>query len=399
MVHRGDQNIIDTVKKINSGSRSIRNLSVDIFPSIPVHKLDTIQIRDLYQAIVKEVFRQAGMQKTQARGCWDSIVDRLMRSDVLQAKTSASCDTWRSLVETVKEAVKLHKHSNKPTCITAPYLFYALVIIVFRKLWPRSGEVFDNHPEVAKLFGELNAIQWLPVAIKLYKKTHGKPFVIELDRNTISPAAQQKLVGGKQVWVVTVKQPAVNIYESEFRNIMGVPLVTYNSVIAKVENHDQPLPSIEPYSPMVASTARSSAEGDSGGDDAGGKADKDDSHDEDDEGDEDDDNGRASENEDDIIDENENVENEGADTLHDYARELRQLGKGLRASEQAALRRIRKGIVRRAKEADKKQDEVEFQRQLQCGLDRNIMSAVEDAIANVSHKRDGFDSYSHLKAL
>ncbi|WZH40935.1 hypothetical protein QYS62_001874 [Fusarium acuminatum] len=304
---------------------------------------------------VAEIFEGAGVRREQARQCWDGMVNRLMYDEFLKATTISNYGGWKSLYTHIEETLALQGKTDNIVCMPASLLASAIAAVAFRKLRPRSGKASQAHRDFTMMFGDMNVIQWLPIAIRVWERTVGRPFIIELDQEVSEPVIHLETREGQRVWIVKTRQQAPNIYESVFRDAIGTnnrdeedtkPMAVPSNVC------DLPLPSVEndertPSKSTLPSTLDS------------------------------------------------RIDN---DTLREYAREMKKLGKRLSSPERATVKRLRRGISEFADHADKKDQDVGSERNVKES-ERQFKSGRKSMKTTVPKAKKPFDVYGHYKAL
>ncbi|SPJ72820.1 uncharacterized protein FTOL_02549 [Fusarium torulosum] len=277
---------------INLGMK-VRNIGIDVCPKMPVNELIREKTIEFCQGIVAEIFEAAGVRKEQARQCYDEMVNRVMNGGFLKATTLANYGGW------------------KIACLPASLLASAIAVVDFRKLRPRSGKVSQAHRDFTRMFGDMNVMQWLPIAIRVFKRTEGRPFVIEID-------------------------------QEEDTKPMIVPSNACDRPLSSVENAERaPSKSTLPSTPDPT------------------------------------------------------IDN---DTLREYAREMKKLGKRLASPERATVKRLRRRISEFADHADKKDQDMRSERNVR-GSERKFMLGRKGMKTTVPKAKKPFDVYRHYKAL
>ncbi|KAM0442710.1 hypothetical protein ACHAQK_003763 [Fusarium lateritium] len=339
---------------INLGMK-VRNVGIDICPKIPVNELIRDKELAFIEGIIAEIFEAAGVWQEQAPHCWDEMVNRVMNGGFLKATTLTNYGGWKSLYTHLEETLALQAKTNNIACLPASFLASATAVVAFRKLRPRSGKVKQPHRDFARMFGDMNVMQWLPIAILVWERTEGRPFVIELDQELSEPVVRQETWDGQKVWIVRARKPDSNIYEAVFRDAIGIdnrdeeetkPMIVPSNAC------DRPLLSVEndertPSKLTLPSTP---------------------DHD---------------------------VDNE---TLREYAREMKQLGKRLPSSERATVKRLRRGITKFADHADKKDQDMRSNENARESQRRSIPGR-KPKKTTVPKAKKPLDVYGHYKAL
>ncbi|KAM0203086.1 hypothetical protein ACHAPA_009939 [Fusarium lateritium] len=338
---------------INLGMK-VRNVGIDVCPKIPVNELIREKSLAFCQGIVAEIFEAAGVRKEQARHCWDEMVNRVMNGGFLKATTLANYGGWKSLYTYLEDALALQAKTNNTACMPASLLASAIAVIAFRKLRPRNGKVTQPHRDFAQMFGDMNIMQWLPIAILVWERTEGRPFVIELDQELSKPVVRQETWDGQKVWIVRARKPSPNIYEAIFRDATGTDNQDEEDVkpiIVPANVCDRPLSSVENAERTPSKLTLPSTP----------------DHD---------------------------VDNE---TLRVYAREMKQLGKRLPSSERATVKRLRRGISDFADHADKKEQDMRSNKNDKESQRRSILG--RKLKKTTVPKAKPLDVYEHYKAL
>ncbi|KAM0206227.1 hypothetical protein ACHAQD_012493 [Fusarium lateritium] len=346
------------VLKINLGMK-VRNVGIDVCPKIPVDELVREKARAFHQGIVAEIFESAGIRKEEARQCWNTMMNRVTNGGFLKATTLENYRGWKSLQANVEATLYLQAKTHHIACVPAPLLASAIAAIDLRKLRPRSGRVSQAHKNFTRMFGDMNVMQWLPIAICVWERTEGRPFVIELDQEARETVIRQEAWDGEQVWIVRTRMPNPNIYEKVFRDAFRDAIGIDNPdeeetkpMIVPANVCDRPLLSIENDEPTPSKLTLPSTP----------------DHD---------------------------VDNE---TLREYAREMRQLGKRLPSSERATVKRLRRGITKFANHADKKDQDMRSNENARESQRRSIPSR-KPKKTTVPKAKKPLDVYGHYKAL
>ncbi|KAF4337317.1 hypothetical protein FBEOM_8830 [Fusarium beomiforme] len=144
--------------------------------------------------------------------------------------------------------MELQTRTNQIVCTPAPTLGSAIAAIIYRKLRPRHekfSEIHEENKALVNFFGWFNGVQWLPIAIQVWKRTRGQPFIIELDESFERPVAKGRGVGDDSYWVVKTRMPDMNKYENTFRNVFDPEGEDLGYMMPKLEIYDEALISIE----------------------------------------------------------------------------------------------------------------------------------------------------------
>ncbi|KAM0234649.1 hypothetical protein ACHAP5_010000 [Fusarium lateritium] len=337
---------------INLGMK-VRNVGIDICPKIPVNELIPEKELAFSEGIIAEIFEAAGVWKEQARHCWDEMVNRVMNGGFLKATKLVNYGGWKSLRTYFEDTLALQAKTHHIACVPAPLLASAIAVVAFRKLRPHSGS--EAQKNFTRMFGDMNVMQWLPIAILVWERTEGCPFVIELDQELNEPAVRQETWDGQKVWIVRARKPDPNIYEAVFRDAIGIdnreeeetkPMIVPANVC------DRPLLSVENDEPTPSKLTLPSTP----------------DHD---------------------------VDNE---TLREYAREMKQLGKRLPSSERATVKRLRRGITKFADHADKNDQHMRSNKNAEEPQRQSILSR-KPKKTTVPEAEKPLDVYGHYKAL
>ncbi|KAF5628118.1 uncharacterized protein FTJAE_8993 [Fusarium tjaetaba] len=282
------------VQSINDGTVDIHGIGIDVCEDVPVRDIATTSMFQLCEAIATDIFHAAGIHKHDAPESSNSVTTR----------------------------VHNHAHRVESHEITGGYredylhpshvMISMIAAIAYRKLRPHTREFFRKNEDLVKVFGELNGIQWLPIAIQVWAKVKSSPFAIELDQNCQKPVAKFQKVNGKSLWIVTTKMPDVNKYEEVFRGVFCPEVSAAGPADPKLEPSEAPLPSIEPnYTPKALIT---------------------------------------------LTDDDDEMEG-NAMTLRDYTRHMKILGKRLATPDRAVARRARREILKKPGEVQEQQVE------------------------------------------
>jgi hypothetical protein len=333
----------------------VRNVGIDVCPKMPVNELIREKTLKFCQGIVTEIFEAAGVRKEQGRQCWEEMVNRVMNGGFLKATTLANYGGWKSLCTHIEETLALQTKTHNFACLPASLLASAIAVVDFRKLRPRSGKVSQAHKDFTRMFGDMNVMQWLPIAIRVFERTEGRPFVIELDQEVSEPVIRQEPWEGQRVWIVRTRKPDPNIYEAVFREAVGtdtrdeedtkptiVPSSACDRPLASVENAERtPSKSTLPSTPDPR------------------------------------------------------IDN---DTLREYAREMKRLGKRLSSPERATVKRLRRGISEFADHADMRDQDMGSEKNVKESEDKYMLGG-KSMKKTVPKAKKPLDVYAHYKAL
>jgi hypothetical protein len=339
---------------INLGMK-VRNVGIDVCPKMPVNELIREKTLVFCQGIVAEIFEAAGVRKEQARQCYDEMVNRVMNGGFLKATTLANYGGWKSLYTYIEETLALQAKTHNIACLPASLLASAIAVVDFRKLRPRSGKVSQAHRDFTRMFGDMNIMQWLPIAIRVFEGTEGRPFVIEIDQEVSQPVIRLETWEGQRVWIVRTRKPDPNIYEAVFRDAIGTNTRDEEDtklIIVPSNVCDRPLSSVEnaertPSKSTLPSTPDPT------------------------------------------------IDN---DTLREYAREMEKLGKRLASPERATVKRLRRGISEFADHADKKGQDMRTESNV-IESEGMFMPGRKGMKITLPKAKRPFDVYGHYKAL
>ncbi|KAI6750804.1 hypothetical protein HG530_014254 [Fusarium avenaceum] len=220
------------VSMINLGMK-VRTIGIDMCGRIPVSGLIHEKKLAFCEGIVAETFEAAGVRREQARQCWDEMVNRLMYDEFLKATTINNYSgRLRSLCLHIEETLALQAKTNKIACMSASFFAAAIAAVAFRKIRPQNGKAPPKkHREFTTMFGDMKAIQWLPIAISVWERTEGCPFIIELDQEVSEPVLRLETWEERRVWIVTTRKPDPNIYEAVFRD--AIPPTAQDEEVTK----------------------------------------------------------------------------------------------------------------------------------------------------------------------
>ncbi|SCO84522.1 uncharacterized protein FRV6_08649 [Fusarium oxysporum] len=349
-----DQKAISLVLSINEGTADIHGTGVDVCKDVPVHDITPTRMYQFCEAIAADIFHSAGIQKHEAEDCFNAIAERINNTRLLGCSKLERYEGMSFLRQNLSKVMRFQAETEKIICPPAHTMGCIIAAIAYRKLQPANEEFFQENEDLVKVFGELNGIQWLSVAIQVWAKVRGCAFAIELDENSEKPVAEIRKVDSKPRWVVTTRMPDINRYEGIFRNALCPAVQDSGLKVPKLEPGDSPLPSVEPNDTSNELCPLS-----------------------------DDD-----KTEDNVI------------TLRDYTRQMKSLGKRLSTPDRAIVKRLRREILKKPEQLEQleKQDqEVGFDDRLKYSLKNNTNHRVKEAITDAGLPQEYFDSYTHYK--
>jgi hypothetical protein len=238
----------------------IHRIGVDVCKNVPLREVIPVKMPELCEAITTDIFNSVGIQKHEAEECFSAMARKINGSGLLRHSNLESLEHVSFILENLSKVARLQASTGKIMCPPAHVMGCVIAAIVYRKLRPTNEEFFSRSEHLVKVFGELNGIQWLSVAIQVFGKVNSRAFIVELDETCQEPMAELKLVGRGPFWVVTTKMPPQNNYEAIFRNVLypdGPAVQPSGPKIPKLERSDNALPSVEPNDttnePMVLS--------------------------------------------------------------------------------------------------------------------------------------------------
>ncbi|KAF4501096.1 hypothetical protein FAGAP_2681 [Fusarium agapanthi] len=235
------------VRRINEGTADIRGIRVDVCKELPVHEITPTSMYQFCDAIAADIFHTVGIRKDEAAECFDAISERIHNGRLLRDSTLGRYGGMNFLRHLALKVTTLHAKTGKTICIPAHAMGSMIAAIVYRKLRPTGEEFFRKNEDLVKVFGELNGIQWLPVAIQVWDKVKGRAFAIQLDENIRKPIPRLQKVDGKSLWVVTTRMPDVNKHGEVFRRTFFPAIPESGRIVPKTEPDENALPSIEPH--------------------------------------------------------------------------------------------------------------------------------------------------------
>ncbi|KAI3575027.1 hypothetical protein IWW34DRAFT_872022 [Fusarium oxysporum f. sp. albedinis] len=336
---------------INEGRADIHGIGVDVCKDVPVHDIIPTKMYQFCEAITADIFQGAGIKKHEAAECFDAINERIHNGRLLRDSTLERYGGMNFLRHLALKVTTLQAKTGKTVCAPAHAMGSMIAAIAYRKLRPTSEEFFRQNEDLAKVFGELNGIQWLPVAIQVWAKVKGRAFAIELDENSPKPIARVRKLNGKSLWGVTTRMPDMNRYEDIFRKTFYPAIPESGPAVPKLEPNDDPLQSIEPNDTSNEPITLS---------------------------------------DDDEMEDN-------AITLRDYTRQMKSIGKRLATPDRAIVKRLRREILKNPDQPQAKEQHLDVEELLRSSLENNIKHAVKEAIADVRQTQEHFDTYSRYK--
>ncbi|RKL35808.1 hypothetical protein BFJ72_g8508 [Fusarium proliferatum] len=329
----------------------IHRIGVDVCKNFPLHHIHRAQIRRLYTDITVDICHSVGIQQSEASAYTSAMIERIDHTGLLYPTKLDDYEAMGFIRQSLLKVMRLHTQTGKIVCPPAHVMGCLIAAVAYRRLQPDSEEFFQKNEDLVKVFGELNVIQWLSVAIQVFAEVGSRVFIIELDEACQKPVAKLEQLGGNTCWVVTTKMPQVNRFEDILRQVLDSTYKTPSPVYPKLEPHDRPLLSVEP-------------------DDIP--------------------NSPISLNEDDEMEDT-------TITLHDYTRQMNSLGKRLATPDRATVKRIRREILKNPDQSQATDQHVDVEELLRFNLEKNIKHAVKEAIADVRQTQEYFDTYNRYK--
>ncbi|KAF5675868.1 hypothetical protein FCIRC_7240 [Fusarium circinatum] len=306
-----DQETEALALRINDETVDVHGIGVDVCKYIPLRHILPTKMHRLCEAITDDIFHSAGVQKQESPDCFKVISGQINGTQLLGSSKLEHYKRMDWARQTLSKVMRLQARTEKIVSAPAHVMGCVIAAIAYRKLQPSSERFFQENEDIVKFFGELNGIQWLPVAIKVWPKIRGCTFIIELDQSREEPFPELRDVEGEMRWVVTTRMPNMNRYERILPNALRPALQPPGPTVPKPEPEDNALPSVEPNDisnePITVS---------------------------DDE-----------ESEDNTI------------TLRDYTRQMKILGKRLTTPDRAIARRARKEIMKKSDEVGEQEVE------------------------------------------
>ncbi|KAF5611421.1 uncharacterized protein FSUBG_2254 [Fusarium subglutinans] len=241
-----DQNQNALALSINDETVDIHGIGVDVCKNIPYRHIIPAKIHRLHEAITADILHSAGFQKHEAEKCFKAIRERISSNQPLRHSTLDQFEGMGFLRQHSSKILRIHAGTKKIVCPPAHVMGCVIAAVAYRKLQPAHEGFFQENKDVVKVFGELNGIQWLSVAIQVWDKVRSCAFVIELDENNENPVAEIRTVNGASRWVVTTRMPDMNKYESVLRNAFCPAVQPSGPTVPKLESDDNLLPSVEP---------------------------------------------------------------------------------------------------------------------------------------------------------
>ncbi|KAG9504904.1 hypothetical protein J7337_004884 [Fusarium musae] len=264
------------------------------------------------EAITTDIFHSVGIQKHEAEECFGAIAQQISNARILHHFKLESFRDVDWIRRRLSQVVRLQAKTGKIVCPPAHIMGCIVAAVAYRKLLPENEGFFDKNKGLVKVFGELNSIQWLSVAVQMWNQVKSKWFIIELDEARQKPVAELRNWEGSPFWFVTTSMPAMNKYENVLRSVLcpGGPAVQpAGPTIPKLERSDNALPSIEPNDTTNEPIA--------------------------------------------VSDDDESEDN--AMTLRDFTRQMKILGKRLATPDRTIARRARREILKKPDEVRDKE--------------------------------------------
>ncbi|EWG44912.1 hypothetical protein FVEG_05875 [Fusarium verticillioides 7600] len=341
------------VSSINDETVDIHGIGVDVCKDVPLRLISPAMIHRLHKAIAADIFHSVEIQKREAGECFSAMIERIASSNLLHHSKLEDCEAMDFIRQSLLKVMRLNTNTGKIVCPPAHVMGCLIAAIAYRNLEPSNEEFFQKNEDLVKVFGELNGIQWLSVAIQVFAEVGPRVFLIELDEACQKPVAKLQNLDGNLCWVVTTRMPQVNRFEDILRQVLGSTHQSPSPVYPKLEPHDRPLLSVEPDDTPNSPIAPS---------------------------------------------EDDELENT-AITLRDYSLQMKTLGKRLATPNRAIVKRRRREILKSPDQPHAKHQHVDVEELLRSNLEENIKHAVKEAIADVRQTQEHFDTYSRYKDL
>ncbi|KAF5697337.1 hypothetical protein FGLOB1_12832 [Fusarium globosum] len=231
---------------IKNETVDIHNIGVDVCRNSPLPPIPPAKMHRLCQAITADIFYSAGVQRHEARECFDAMAGRIHKDRLFEDVSLEHYGGINFLKQTLSQCRLFQERTKKHVCIPANAMGSILAAVAYRKLRPSSEAFLRNNQDFVKLFGELNLIQWLPIAIRMWARIKGNLFAIELNERSYKPVVALQKVGGRRLRVVATKMPQMNRFEDIFRKTFSPADSKPGPVVPKLEPDDNVLPSVEP---------------------------------------------------------------------------------------------------------------------------------------------------------
>ncbi|KAF5249660.1 hypothetical protein FANTH_4968 [Fusarium anthophilum] len=305
-----DQKAKALVLSINEGKADIHGIGVDVCKDVPVNDITPISMYQFCEAIAADIFHRVGIQKHEAPECFSAMTERIHKGGLLDDSTLERYKGMTFLKHTLLTFRTIQQRTDKPFCLPAGAMGSIIAAVAYRKLRPATDGFRRQNEDFFKVFGELNVVQWLPVAIQVWYKVKGRTFAIELDQNCHKPVATLRKVDGQSLWVILTRMPDMNTYEDIFRKTFSPATSVSGPAVPKLEPSDDPIASIEPndtYNEPIPLSDDDEAE-------------------------------------------------ENTLTLRDYTRQMKALGKRLATPDRAIARRARREIMKKPDQSGQQED-------------------------------------------
>ncbi|QGI90787.1 hypothetical protein CEK26_003856 [Fusarium fujikuroi] len=232
MAENSSTPIADLVNKVKDGSINLSELTVQNCPQLPHDDITAKELEKVYARMVDEVFKMAGFNKVDAITCFDKCVERLARGKPFSASTIGDYKGWKAVRKYVDLAVKLHRETLEAVCIPAPQLISMIVLLNIRQVRIGTDRFLSQNPLFFRLFGRYNISQWLPLAIKFYRRLRNDIFIIENDGSLGEPQIRKKTISKNEVWIVSANLSVDN------PRILPTPLVDRITLLEPMINED-----------------------------------------------------------------------------------------------------------------------------------------------------------------
>ncbi|KAF5723291.1 hypothetical protein FMUND_1925 [Fusarium mundagurra] len=226
----------------------IHRIGVDVCKNVPLRHIIPGTMFQLCEAITTDIFHSAGIQKHEAGKCFSAIAQQISNTKLLHHSKLESFKNVDWIRRSLYKVVRLQARTGNIVCPPAPIMGCVIAAIAYRKLQPASEGFFHKNKGLVKVFGELNGIQWLSVAIQVFDKVNSCACIIELDETRQKPLVELRNLEIGPTWVVTTSMPGMNKYENVLRNVLcpGGPAVQPSGpTVPKLEPADNVLPSVE----------------------------------------------------------------------------------------------------------------------------------------------------------
>lgn len=175
---------------ISQETLDIHRIGVDIYKNVPLRHVVPVTMFQVCEAITTDIFHSVGIQKREASDCFCAMAERIGNTNLLHHSKLENYGALDFIRQSLLKVVRLQAKTGKIVCPPAHIMGCIVAAVAYRKLLPENEGFFHNNKDLVKVFGELNSIQWLSVAVQMWNQVKSKWFIIELDEARQKPVAE-----------------------------------------------------------------------------------------------------------------------------------------------------------------------------------------------------------------